>query len=776
MKHFSLLFALLFFFINGIFSQKSIVAGKVIDENQQPLSFMSVYIVQFTDTLKVEKSTISDLQGNFVLDKVSAGKYVLVISSIGFKTVKDTIDCPLLDTVPKSYILYPSVEQLSEVIVSAKLTQRFADKNVYILPALTRKNASNAFDAIKILPKLTVDLVNRKITTVHGDNVQILINGINSDEAELLTLNPSDIVKIEHYEMPSARFATNNVGSVINIVTKQAIQGGAMYANLQNAVLTGFGNDQVSVKYNKDNNQYMFGYSVNYRSYKKRTVNNSYNYFENSNKVDKTKIGLNSPFDYKDHNFGFGFINQLENNYIFSSKLTFNIYSGHTNVMQDIFINNKNIGNYCNSHDEDFSLRPSLDLYYSKKIKSNQELTLNVVSTYFNIDYTNNYLELIHKDTSFINSSLIKGVKYSSIIEGIYSIKKDKYKLNFGANYSFANSENKFSGTDSNDKISAFYNNSYSYIEIVGGFDNLSYQLSTGLIYNVFQSKQLEKKYNFLTFRPSLEISYNLTQASQVKLTGTIEPYTPTLSELSSNLIFEDSIMVYTGNPALKPYSIYKSSLAYSYNLSKFNFTTSVNGFYANSIILSEYDKRGSYFIQTQANQKWQKQISVDFDIQISPFEKKWVELELYGELYNIKNKGSHFSNERVDFLYQTTLSFNYNYFALMGFFQNGYNTLIGEMLQRNASTSFLQFQYKKDNLTLASGLYYPLEKSWHTTYESYNSPIIQTKYRTDIFDNGSMFYINLIYNFSFGRRFNTEAKKISNQDDDSGILKQSKQ
>ena len=88
-----------------------------------------------------------------------------------------------------------------------------------------------------------------------------------------------------------------------------------------------------------------------------------------------------------------------------------------------------------------------------------------------------------------------------------------------------------------------------------------------------------------------------------------------------------------------------------------------------------------------------------------------------------------------------------------------------------NAATTYTSLQYKKNNLTLACGLYYPFEKSWNSTSESYKSPIIQIKERTDIYDNGHMLFFNLVYNFSFGRNYQVSQKKISNQDNDPGIL-----
>ncbi len=112
MKKIILVYFLSIAFKCNSFSQQSKIEGQIVDENQQPLSFISAYVVNFSDTLKVEKASISDLQGEFILDKVNPGKYILILSSIGYNPQKDTIICPLIDSIPKTYTLLQSTENL----------------------------------------------------------------------------------------------------------------------------------------------------------------------------------------------------------------------------------------------------------------------------------------------------------------------------------------------------------------------------------------------------------------------------------------------------------------------------------------------------------------------------------------------------------------------------------------------------------------------------------------------------------------------------------------
>ncbi len=765
----------IFFFFYSIAicisGQKTGISGNVIDDNQQPVPFVSVVLLK-NDSTKEQKAELTDLKGSFIFENIKPAKYNIILSSIGYKTKKINIEYPVPDSVETIYVLTASVDSLKEVVVTGKKIQRYADKNVYLIPSQVRKTSTTAFETLRILPKITVDVVNKTITTAKGEEVKILINGINSDIVELQALKTSDIIRIEHYEIPGARYASDGVGSVINVITRQGIEGGVMFTDLQNAPAIGFGDDLVSLKYNRYNSQINFNYSLSYRDYKKRTVDNNFEYQTPTGSIEKNKIGIYSPFGYIYHNFGLNYENQKENNYVFSLKFKTSLLDKHAITDQNIYYNNVFNGYTSDKNNKYSTLNPSIDLYFFKKITQNQEVIFDVVSTYYNLQNTDKYSELLNIDTLFYNSEKTTVSKYSNIAEAIYSLKINKNILNTGIKYDLANSSNAFLSTTGNEKIFSTLSDIYGYLEFLGNADKITYRINTGITYNSFSSKELAKKYNFITFRPGFDIDYTVNQNSDLKLTGSIEPYTPALSELSSSYIYYDSLFYIVGNPALKPYLNYKTDLTYSYNLSKINISSTLSYNYANSKILSEYNRMDSIYIETLANQKWEKFTSWDLYMQISPFENKLIEMELYGEIYQTKNKGSHFANSRFDKFYQVTISFNYKKMLFTYSCQNGFNVLNGEELKENPASSSAQLQFKNNNLTLGIGVYYPFEKSWNSTILSYNSPVLKTSYHVNIYDNGHMAFFRLAYNFSFGRKYKGATKKLENKDTDAGITK----
>ena len=81
------------------------------------------------------------------------------------------------------------------------------------------------------------------------------------------------------------------LGAVINVVTKERHNGGAVGINTQNAVTTGFGNNVVNFKYNWGNSQIGVTYNINYRNYDKRVLDEEMAYSVGGANYEKTKNG-----------------------------------------------------------------------------------------------------------------------------------------------------------------------------------------------------------------------------------------------------------------------------------------------------------------------------------------------------------------------------------------------------------------------------------------------------------------------------------------------------
>ena len=107
----------LFFTVNG----QNILSGQVIDSlTRQPVPFANVF---FANT---SVGTVTSETGDFVLTNFQSGKYDLVVSFVGYKSIKYTV---LFSGAPKTLkiLLSQDVQQLNELVVNADFSQKASD-------------------------------------------------------------------------------------------------------------------------------------------------------------------------------------------------------------------------------------------------------------------------------------------------------------------------------------------------------------------------------------------------------------------------------------------------------------------------------------------------------------------------------------------------------------------------------------------------------------------------------------------------------------------------
>ena len=74
-------------------------------------------------------------------------------------------------------------------------------------------------------------------------------------------------------------------------------------------------------------------------------------------------------------------------------------------------------------------------------------------------------------------------------------------------------------------------------------------------------------------------------------------------------------------------------------------------------------------------------------------------------------------------------------------------------------------------NLTLTGGIRYPFYDSWKQTISVSGTSLLQRTETERIINNANMVYINIVYNFTFGKNKPNLKLKMQNKDKDSGIL-----
>lgn len=540
------------------------VKGIIKDKETHPVIGASVIIRSLQDTLN-HKDCITDENGQFIIEKIESGKYGIEISFIGYTDYRQEFELDQsLDF--GEIVLAENTMLLDEVIVTASMVKRFVDKKEYKLTNIEKEQYSSALSALEHLPKIQV--VDQTVNSMDGKAVKILINGIPSTPTDLSVISSENISKLDYYTQPPIQYSNMGLGAVINVITKEKHNGGSVGINTQNAVTTGFGNNAVNFKYNWGNSQLGVTYSINYRNYNKRILDEDMSYAVGGTTYQKQKNGKKSPYAYEQQMAEISFNNSKSNNYIFSTKLSFNSLNRRRSSAQDIIstVNDRVFEKIGQSSDKDKYISPVLDMYFSKTFNAKHELTMNLVGTYYKSDYNYQYSELSDGVTDFETATDINLGKYSLIGEAIYNYNMKTAQLYVGSRYMYNNSTQK--NLSSNNQT--LTNEIYSYIGVTGILGKkFNYSVSAGVNGNIFTTIE-NKEYKFVYFRPQVKLGYFIDESSDLTFNYEVNTDNPAVSSLTYNPYYRDANYLFTGNPNLKPSNNYALSLSYFKGFKKF--------------------------------------------------------------------------------------------------------------------------------------------------------------------------------------------------------------
>lgn len=743
------------------------VKGIVKDSEEQPVIGASVIIKSKTDSLYY-KGGMTDEKGQFSIEGLMPGDYGLEVSFLGYsnhyqdlKPDKTTTDVGIIRLQENSL-------NLEDVVVTANMVKRFADKKEYKLTHVEKRQYSSALSALEFLPKIQV--LDQSVSSIDGRAVKILINGVPSTPADLSVISPEHISKIDYYTQPPIRYSNMGLGAVINVITKEKQNGGSVGINTQNAVTTGFGNDVVNFKYNWGNSQIGVTYNINYRNYNKRVLDEEMAYSVGGTDYEKTKSGRYSPYAYEQQMAELSFNNSKADDYLFSAKLSFNSLNRRRSSMQDIMsgINGVKSDKTGESSDKDKYISPVMDMYFSKSFGAGHELIMNLVGTYYKSDYDYEYEESMDGKTDFETATVINTDKYSVIGETSYNYKMEKANLYVGTRYMYNNSTQ--DNLSSNNKITT--NEIYSYLGITGMMgEKFNYNISAGINNNIFTTIE-NKTYNFTYFRPQVKLGYFINQSSDLMFNYEVNTENPSVSSLTYNPYFKDPNYVFVGNPDLTPSNNHDFSLSYFKGFKKFVINAEVGYSYTKNAIAQIFQSDDTNIMETFGNLDNAQNMKAGLFLQWYPFSNNILRLRLYSEVFHQINKWVDTEWNHTGYSIIPSIYLAYNKWGLQLFYQTQKKSLAGQTMKNIPSMASVELSYKPiKSLTFTGGIRYPFYDSWEQVTFVSGTPLLHRTETERIINNANMVYVNLVYNFSFGKSKSGVKLKMQNKDKDSGIL-----
>ncbi|MFA6084651.1 TonB-dependent receptor domain-containing protein [Mucilaginibacter sp.] len=203
------------------------ISGSILDENKQPLPAATVLLLKAGDSTLV-KSTLSNLGGNFTFEQLTAGRYILSVSMIGYAK---QLTPPLIITAAGTPLavpaisLAPVVNALKTVTVTAQkpLIEIQADKLIMNVQSSITATGNTVFELLQKAPGVSVDqsdnimLNGRSGIMIYMDGKQTYLSP--GDLINLLKNMRSDqISKLEIISNPSAKYDAAG-RAILNIVT-----------------------------------------------------------------------------------------------------------------------------------------------------------------------------------------------------------------------------------------------------------------------------------------------------------------------------------------------------------------------------------------------------------------------------------------------------------------------------------------------------------------------------------------------------------------------------
>ena len=372
--------------------------GQLTDEANRPVTFANIQLFSIADSTFITGG-VSNENGHFVIP-CSTNTAIMRITCIGYKTIERNVNISEIGTIKMTGDQYA----INGIVVKGHHRVDKVDRSIFTFTDEQKKNARQTQEILTSLPGLRFDALSGKLNTMTGKSLKILVNGVEATDNDLKSIPVDKIKNVEYFTIPPARYA--DVGTLINIKTQPLDAGYAAGFDVMQAAWVAFNNSNLYVRYNKGNHQIAFDYSMQYRNNANCESEDSYVFTDGTAVSDYLYRG-NYHFGYCTQDFNLKYAFTKEDDITFQAKFTPNLFTQFWRTDNDIEAHNNPLWQDGTGRQERKvrSFGPSLDLYLNKKMKNNQELTVDVVGTYYhnsqndhNRQWTENVNEVLIDD------------------------------------------------------------------------------------------------------------------------------------------------------------------------------------------------------------------------------------------------------------------------------------------------------------------------------------------------------------------------------------------
>lgn len=263
-------------FSNALFAQntKGKITGVVIDRATGiPLESADVRLTSADDSSFVT-GTATDAGGNFLLEVLKPGRFVLNVRMLGYNStaVNQIILNRRNNEINLDTIRIKSGSEIQTDVIEIEAQKSpiefSADKKIFNVSEDITVTGGNALDVLKNVPSVQVD-VDGNVSLRGSQNVKILVDGKpfgleGSNRSAVLQQIPANSVEsVELMTNPSAKYNPEGISGILNIILKKKTDAGYNGSFTANAGTNDKYSGSVNLNYKTDKINFSGSYNYN---------------------------------------------------------------------------------------------------------------------------------------------------------------------------------------------------------------------------------------------------------------------------------------------------------------------------------------------------------------------------------------------------------------------------------------------------------------------------------------------------------------------------------
>ena len=239
------------------------VKGRVVEADGTPVMYAAVVLEAGG---KTSAGCMTGEDGAFLLNVQFSGKYLLKISSIGYKSLKRELECSGkgVEELGDIILTFDPAVLPESVVIAGETPKSVSLEKTRINTASSAAAATGSvLEVIRGASAVNVD-GNGGISIRGNSNVLILLDGIPTTLGGLESIPAANVQSIEIVTSPDVKYDSEGTGGIVNIISRK--QSAHLFSAMAafNYGFNGFLNGNAALSYNKGRWGVRFNYNGKY--------------------------------------------------------------------------------------------------------------------------------------------------------------------------------------------------------------------------------------------------------------------------------------------------------------------------------------------------------------------------------------------------------------------------------------------------------------------------------------------------------------------------------